>query len=100
MDRNISNGAGHCFLNPVAPHAGSVDRNIIKSVFDREMVNAGFNSTAFLSWAKRNDIIITDNGKRTKKARITGSATNCVCIRKNLNEFEPEKFEEVDMFPL
>lgn len=73
---------------------------IIKSVFDREMVNAGFNSIAFLSWAKRNDIIITDNGKRTKKARITGSATNCVCIRKNLNEFEPEKFEEVDMFPL
>lgn len=73
---------------------------IIKSVFDREMGNAGFNSTAFLAWAKRNDIIITDNGKRTKKARITGSATNCVCIRKNLDEFEPEKFEEVDMFPL
>ena len=73
---------------------------IIKSVFDREMGNAGFNSTAFLAWAKRNDVIITDNGKRTKKARITGSATNCVCIRKNLNEFEPEKFEEVDMFPL
>ena len=73
---------------------------IIKSVFDREMVNAGFNSTAFLSWAKRNDIIITDNGKRTKKARITGSSTNCVCIRKNLDEFEPDQFEEVDMFPL
>lgn len=73
---------------------------IIKSVFDREMVNAGFNSTAFLAWAKRNDIIITDNGKRTKKARITGSSTNCVCIRKNLDELEPEQFEEVDMFPL
>lgn len=73
---------------------------IIKSVFDREMGNAGFNSTAFLAWAKRNDIIITDNGKRTKKARITGSATNCVCIRKNLDEFEPDKFEEVDVFPL
>lgn len=73
---------------------------IIKSVFDREMVNAGFNSTAFLAWAKRNDIIITDNGKRTKKARITGSSTNCVCIRKNLDEFEPDQFEEVDMFPL
>ena len=73
---------------------------IIKSVFDREMGNAGFNSTALLAWAKRNDIIITDNGKRTKKARITGSSTNCVCIRKNLDEFEPEKFEEVDMFPL
>ena len=73
---------------------------IIKSVFDREMGNGGFNSTAFLAWAKRNDIIITDNGKRTKKARITGSATNCVCIRKNLDEFEPEQFEEVDIFPL
>ena len=73
---------------------------IIKSVFDREMGNGGFNSTAFLAWAKRNDIIITDNGKRTKKARITGSATNCVCIKKNLNEFEPAQIEEMDMLPL
>ena len=73
---------------------------IIKSVFDREMGSGGFNSTAFLAWAKRNDVIITDNGKRTKKARITGSATNCVCIKKNLNEFEPEQFEEMDMLPL
>lgn len=73
---------------------------IIKSVFDREMGNGGFNSTAFLAWAKRNDIIITDNGKRTKKARITGSATNCVCIKKNLNEFETAQSEEMDMLPL
>ena len=73
---------------------------IIKSVFDREMGNGGFNSTAFLAWAKRNDVIITDNRKRTKKARITGSATNCVCIKKNLSEFETEKFEEMDMLPL
>lgn len=73
---------------------------IIKSVFDREMGNGGFNSTAFLAWAKRNDIIITDNGKRTKKARITGSATNCVCIKKNLGEFEEAQFEEMDMLPL
>lgn len=73
---------------------------IIKSVFDREMGNGGFNSTAFLAWAKRNDIIITDNGKRTKKARITGSATNCVCIKKNLSEFETTQTEEMDMLPL
>lgn len=72
---------------------------IIKSVFDREMGNGGFNSTAFLAWAKRNDIIITDNGKRTKKARITGSATNCVCIKKNMSEFESAQFEEMDMLP-
>lgn len=73
---------------------------IIKSVFDREMGNCGFNSTAFLAWAKRNDIIITDNGKRTKKARITGFATNCVCIKKNLSEFDTEKFEETELLPL
>lgn len=73
---------------------------IIKSVFDREMGNGGFNSTAFLAWAKRNDIIITDNGKRTKKARITGSATNCVCIKKNWSEFDTEKFEETELLPL
>ena len=73
---------------------------IIKSVFDREMGNGGFNSTAFLAWAKRNDIIITDNGKRTKKARITGSATNCVCIKKNLSEFESAQLEETEMLPL
>ena len=73
---------------------------IIKSVFDREMGNVGFNSTAFLAWAKRNDIIITDNGKRTKKARITGSATNCVCIKNNLNEFGTAKSEQTDMMPL
>ena len=73
---------------------------IIKSVFDREMGNGGYNSTAFLAWAKRNDITITDNGKRTKKARITGSSTNCVCIRKNLSEFDTTQFEEMDMLPL
>lgn len=72
---------------------------IIKSVFDRELGNGGFNSTAFLAWAKRNDVTITDNGKRTKKARITGSATNCVCVRKNLNEFEGMQFEETEMLP-
>ena len=73
---------------------------IIKSVFDREMGNGGFNSTAFLAWAKRNNVTYTDNGKRTKKARITGSATNCVCNRKNLNEFEAMQFEETEMLPL
>ena len=73
---------------------------IIKSVFDREMGNGGFNSTAFLAWAKRNNVTYTDNGKRTKKARITGSATNCVCIRKNLNDFDSIMYEETEMLPL
>lgn len=71
---------------------------IIKSVFDNEMSNAGFNSTAFLAWAKRNDIIITDAGKRTKKARIVGAAINCVCIRKDFDKDDPFQYEEIGTF--
>lgn len=73
---------------------------IIKSVFDREMGNGGFNSTAFLAWAKRNSVTITDNGKRTKKARITGSSTNCVCIKKNLDEETIQKMKSEYDIPL
>lgn len=68
---------------------------IIKSVFDREMGNAGFNSTAFLAWAKRQGYTLTDSGKRTKKTRISGAATNCVCI---LAEF-PDKHVDVELLP-
>lgn len=56
---------------------------IIKSVFDREMSLAGYNSTAFLSYAKRLGLLLCDPDKRTKKARIANSPTNCVCILKN-----------------
>lgn len=55
---------------------------IIKSVFDREMKNNGFNSTAFLAWAKRLDLITTAKDKRTKVSRIAGTVTNCVCIKR------------------
>lgn len=54
----------------------------IKSVFDREMSSAGFNSTAFLSWAKRMDLLLTDGGRRTKNARVAGQVTSCICLRK------------------
>lgn len=53
---------------------------IIKSVFDRELQNAGFNSTSFLSWAKRMGLLVCDANKRTKKYRIANAVTNCVCI--------------------
>lgn len=68
---------------------------IIKSIFDREMGLAGFNSTAFLAWAKRNDLLLTDNGRRTKVFRINGTPTNCVCIV-GKTALESQKFEPVD----
>jgi len=71
---------------------------IIKSVFDREMQNEGFNSTAFLAWAKRRGMLHTDQERSTKKARITGSATNCVCIKKDMiAEWELPKFDTSDL---
>lgn len=70
---------------------------IIKSVFDREMKNEGFNSTAFLAWAKRMDYLITDGNRRTKNARIEGNITSCVCI-KNKSEWEDiENLDEIGL---
>lgn len=58
---------------------------IIKSVFDREMQNAGFNSKSFLSWAKRKNLLLTDSEKSrsTKKCLIAGSSVNTVCLVKD-----------------
>lgn len=53
---------------------------IIKSVFDEQLKNAGYNSTAFLSWAKRNDLLECDNKRRTKNAQVAGTVVPCVCI--------------------
>ena len=64
---------------------------IIKSVFDREMSASGFNSTAFLAWAKRAGLLESARERRTIMARIAGSLTNCVCI-KNTSE---TAFEEI-----
>ena len=65
----------------------------IKSVFDREMANAGFNSTAFLAWAKRMGYIDSDPGRRTKKAWILGGAVNTVCVKKENNPIEIPKID-------
>ncbi len=61
---------------------------IIKSIFDREMSLAGFNSTAFLSWAKRRGLLLCDANKRTKKERITNSPINCVCLLKSVEQLK------------
>lgn len=64
---------------------------IIKSIFDYQMEQEGFNASAFLSWAKRNDKIVCNGNRRTKKKRIAGSApVECVCLH-----IEPETTEYV-----
>ncbi len=61
---------------------------IIKSVFDREMQNRGYNSTAFLSWAKANNLLLCSGNKTTRVTRIIGPSTRCVCIKKDENLWE------------
>ena len=69
----------------------------IKSVFDREMANAGFNSTAFLAWAKRMGYIESDPGRRTKKAWILGGSVNTVCVKKENNPIEIPKIGDEEL---
>lgn len=58
---------------------------MIKSVFDKQMGDAGFNSGAFLSWAKRRGILETEPGRNVKKKRIRGTDVRawCVCLRRD-----------------
>lgn len=83
---------------------GKIDTGCIyfvKSVFDREMTMQGFNSTSFLAWAKRQDILITDNGRRTKNARIAGSLLNTVCLRSGKSGQEVSTDDgDIDELPL
>ena len=57
----------------------------IRSVFERELQNAGYNAIAFLSWAKRNDLLETDSDRPTrlhKTTRISGKSMKAICIKK------------------
>jgi hypothetical protein len=63
---------------------------------------AGFNSTAFLAWAKRQDVLITDGGRRTKNTRIAGRVLNSVCIRSTTSDGDFDQIDDgdIDELPL
>lgn len=71
----------------------------VKSVFDREMSNAGFNSAAFLAWASRQGILDANDGRRTKRARISGSVLNTVCLQEDWCSQEKPLEEDIDDLP-
>lgn len=57
---------------------------IIKSVFDREMQNAGYNPSSFLSWAKRRGKIECESGRRMAKKKTIGNVRPwCICIKQD-----------------
>lgn len=82
--KNINKFTPNEYGNYVGEIWGKIDGEqvyIIKSIFDKEMANAGFNSTSFLSWAKRQGKLCTDAQRRTRRTRIEGMLSNCVCIK-------------------
>ena len=72
----------------------------VKSVFDREMTLAGFNSTSFLAWAKRQDVLVSDAARRTKNTRIGGRVLNSVCIKSNFDDSWAKDDSDIDELPL
>lgn len=64
---------------------GDMDDNyiyIIKSKFDQILSDEGFNSAAFIGWAKeRGHILGGAEGKSTKTKRIRGKVARCIWLR-------------------
>lgn len=75
---------------------------IVKSIFDREMANGGFNSSSFLSWARRSGYLISDADRRTKKKRIGGkTAVNTVCLLRDPDKNWVQELDQIeDELPL
>lgn len=69
---------------------------IIKTVFERAMSDAGYSPAAFLSWAKRNDVLVATNGKHlSATVRIGETPTRCVVIQPLADD--GPKFDGVDL---
>ena len=64
---------------------------IIRSKFDQILQDEGYNASAFLGWAKNNNLIIPGNdGKLTRTKRINGRVSRCIWLKMDnyLNDLE------------
>lgn len=70
---------------------------IIRSKFDQILQDEGYNASAFLGWAKNNNLILPGkDGKLTRTKRINGRVSRCIWLKMDnyLNDFE-ENVEEL-----
>lgn len=70
---------------------------IIRSKFDQILQDEGYNASAFLGWAKNNNLILSGkDGKMTRTKRINGRVSRCIWLKMDnyLNDFE-ENVEEL-----
>lgn len=64
---------------------------IIRSKFDQILSDEGYNASAFLGWAKNNNLILPGkDGKMTRTKRINGRVSRCIWLKMDnyLNDFE------------
>lgn len=70
---------------------------IIKSKFDQLLSNEGYNSSAFIGWAKNKGLLsISSDGRPTKAKRINGNVARCVWLKRQVicqPEFDEEDSE-------
>lgn len=77
---------------------------MIRSVFDRILISAGYSPVPFLKWAKRTNRIQTDdydssknNSRLTKRKTINGHPTKCVALVSDEFEGMTEVEDDDDM---
>lgn len=73
---------------------------IIKSKFDQLLSDEGYNSSAFIGWARNKGLIsISADGRPTKAKRISGNVARCVWLkRQNIDQLELEEDSGEDLF--
>ena len=73
--------------------------SIIRNRFDKMMKEAGFQTKAFLSWAKKQKIIKTDpSGNPTVVTKINGSSVRCVVLDMGAEDAEFAPLDEDNPF--
>ena len=70
------------------------------SAFEQLCQDGGFSKKSFLSWAKKKDLIITENGRSTKIKSIGGAKTRCVFLKivDDIDRINAEKKKKTDEY--
>jgi hypothetical protein len=72
---------------------------IVGKIFDRLMKEAGYQSKAFLSWAKKNDVIKIDaQGNPKVVTKINGCSVRCVMLDMNAENVDEMALDDDNPF--
>ncbi|MEG1470496.1 MAG: DUF927 domain-containing protein [Anaerovoracaceae bacterium] len=67
---------------------------IYNNIFDSICKKGGFSKKAFLSWADKNGILQTENGRMNKTKKIDGNVYRCIFIKLE-NNLDKDGFSEI-----